>query len=347
MISLRQSTLLVLFLSAQVLFAAKLPPLPSWSAEDKARLEAGEIVVGSALLEKEFTMPDRDQAIAGVEVVIEAVEELPQQAGFEALGENSVIGGLHLLKYFGESPGGYLIDPQRLLSMQERQDFLYGLKVHAEVSKVPVYFYLFDKKQRVPEGYQPEQIYQRLFEDKSKPVVIVYYYMGAPMRTQSALVGGQSEQVPEWHVRELLWNSADKAKEKSDVFDQLDALLGQVSMRLFWVEELLNELVVQLDGIAKKNEAVKQPAKARGRLAGLFKGGAKFQPEWLVIGFASLSALLGGVLWWCRRTYVFPDTPSPARLGGERGGVCGGVLRFSDSQQPPSEQEKRFREDFF
>ncbi|WP_018970565.1 hypothetical protein [Rubritalea marina] len=328
--------------------AAKLPALPEWSEEDKQRLEAGELIVGGALLADEFVIPEREQNVTpSVEVVIEAVEEKPQEPGFEVLDQNSTIFGRHLLNYFGEQASSHLVDPQQLLSMQERQDFLYALKVHADVAKVPVYVYLFDEEQRVPEGYHPEQNFKRVFKSVEKPILIVYYYMGAPMRSQLALVGGQSSEVPDWHMRELLWNSSDKAKEKSDVFDQLDAFLGQVSMRLFWVEELLDELVVENRSPLEVAEEANTSEVGSSKLYQNLIAKVNLSVEQLMLSLSVFILILTSFLWWWKRRYIFPDTPSPRRLGAKNGGTCGGVLAFRDAHESPSEQGKRFDKDFF
>jgi hypothetical protein len=323
---------------------AKLPALPTWKAEDKERLRNGEIVVGIGLLTDEL---QKKQESAEVEVIIEAVQEKPSLPGTETLSDEAVISASYLTKYFGGSPSESLIDPQQLLSMQERADMKYALEEHEKESAVPIYVYLFDAKQKLPKGYSPQEVYTQSFADNESPVVLVYYYMGAPERSEFLLAGGASDEVPEWQVRELLWNSAHKAREKSDVFDQLTGFVGQLSMRLFWVEEILDELRHQsLVPIPSESESANDVPKT-GKLHRIW---AESIAPHLVNGLLAAGGFLlivGGVFFFCvLRRYRFPDAPSPSRLGGAVGGVSGGVLRYRDSRVPPSMQKKQFKKDF-
>ncbi|MFC5051662.1 hypothetical protein ACFPK9_13745 [Rubritalea spongiae] len=327
---------------------AKTPPLPTWSAEDKERLRKGEIVVGIGLLTDALEKEQAEQKPAAVEVIIEAVQAKPQLPGMEELSGEAVINAAYLEKYFGQRPEGALIDPQQLLSMQERADLKYALDQHKEVSEIPMYVYLFDAKQQLPEGYTPQEVYDKSFVENEEPVVLVYYFMGAPSRSEFLLAGGASEEVPEWQVRELLWNSAHKAGEKSDIFDQLNGFVGQLSMRLFWVEEILNELrhqFVQAGPAAEEGES--QTHAKTEKLKEVWD--SMLAPHVMdVLMYVLISLLAAGAVFLIvyTRRYRFPENPSPQRLGGAVGGKSGGLLRYRDARVPPSMQRKQFEKDF-
>ncbi|MFT5881591.1 MAG: hypothetical protein ACI9FG_000076 [Crocinitomicaceae bacterium] len=328
--------------------AAKLPPLPVWNDVDKARIKEGEIVVGMALLtaanpKKEDGTPEREQK---VEVIIEAVDAKPSLNRHKQLEENSEISGVHLEHYFSNKPEGYLVDPQKLLSMQEGIDFNYALDMHMEESELPIYVYLFDLAQKVPDGYEPQKVYETVFKENKDPIVIVYYYIGAPERSDFLLSGGVSDRVPEWQVKELLWNAAHKAREKSDVFDQLDGFVGQLSMRLFWVEEILREMIAESVTPIVGQKSSSKPK--TDNLVEMLDSAAEIEIPMLFYMSAG-GVLLVGIagVWFMKRKLYFPECPSSCRLGGDVGAKSGGILSYRNRQQPPSAQREQIGKDFF
>ena len=334
--------------AASLSMAAKLPPLPVWNDVDKTRIKEGEMVVGIALLtdagpKKEDDTPEPEQ---GVEVIIEAVDAKPSLDRHKQLEENSEISGVHLEHYFGKKPEGYLVDPQQLLSMQERIDFKYALAMHMEESELPIYVYLFDSAQKVPEDYVPRKVYDTVFKENKDPIVIVYYYIGAPERSDFLLSGGVSDRVPEWQVKELLWNAAHKAREKSDVFDQLDGFVGQLSMRLFWVEEILREMIVE--SVKSAVDQQSSPDSKADKFVQMLDSAAEVEVP-LLVYWISGGVLLVGIagVWFMKRKLYFPESSSPCRLGGDVGAKSGGILSYRNRHQAPSAQREQFGKDFF
>ena len=332
--------------SVSSLAAASLPALPRWSEVDQLRLKSGEIVVGQALL-TEAGVKKKVDTPQVAEVLIEAVEEKPSLVENQKLASDSEISGVHLQRYFGERPAVSLVDPQELLSMQERADLQHALELHSKESDVGLYVYLFDAGQNLPSGYDERSVYESLFADSAEPVVIVYYFLEAPLRSRLLLAGGAGDKIPEWRVRELLWNTASKAQEKSAAFDQLDDFVGQLSMRMFWIEETLREFDDQQPLV----EAVKAEEKVEARaekIKGFWENTAKHYMLKVVLSVVSIAALMGVcVLFWCRRRYVFPDFASTPRLGGVVGGRFGGVLSYRDPHLPPSDQKNKVEVEFF
>ena len=329
--------------------AAKLPPLPVWNAADKARIKDGEMVVGLALLtaedpKKEGAATEQTQS---AEVIIEAVEAKPSLDTHKQLAENSEISGVHLEHYFGKKPEGFLVDPQQLLSMQERIDLKYALDTHMEESELPIYVYLFDSAQKVPKNYNPQKVYDTVFKENEVPLVIVYYYIGAPERSDFLLTGGVSDKVPEWQVKELLWNAAHKAREKSDVFDQLDGFVGQLSMRLFWIEEILREMIVEAVTPMVSQEKAGEINKINKLVGILDSVGSVEVPSgvYWCLGVLLIAGTAG--IWITKRKLYFPASPSSPRLGGDIGAKSGGILSYRNRHQPPSAQRERIGKDFF
>ncbi len=328
--------------------AAKLPPLPKWNAEDREKIKEGKLIVGVALLTKDgLKKKEETKEVQKVEVIIEAAAEKPSLDTHDNLEEDSEISGDHLEHYFAKRPESSLVDPQQLLSMQERADLQYVLELHSSESDLPIYVYLFDKAQKVPEAYFPEKVYQQTYTGNEVPLVIVYYYIGAPERSDFLLAGGASDQVPDWQVRELLWNAAHKAREKFDVFDQLEGFVGQLSMRLFWIEEILRELIVVIPAVEEVLEPVKKSSKPQQIIKIVDEAMTpELSKALLFTILGSVMALVAGICFMQRKLH-FPKNPTPPRMGGARGAKSGGILSYSNPRVSPSMQREQFEKNFF
>jgi len=339
-----------LFLVMGSVGAVDLEPLPVWRDEDLVLLKKGELKPGLALLTKDgLKKKDEEKPADPKDKLEEKVEEkivlVPEKPGIDLIplpDDRSEISRRLLEVYFDEDPKDGLNDPQGLLSMQERMDIQYAIDTHEEVSPVPIYLFVFDEFQMVPEGYGPEEMFEKHFDGSEVPRMIVYYYMGAPERTGFYLGGGASEEVPEWQMRELLSNAAYAAREKSDVFAQLDDFMGQLSMRLFWIEQLMDRVNAGAEVMGA--EAVRQE-KGEGVVGGVVRN--LILPKLLALGgtLVAFGLLLWGYVWFKgRKRYAFPEVGDIGRLGGERGASFGGVLSFRNSSEPPSDQRRQFKD---
>lgn len=337
---------------------AELPPLPEWSEADLQQLKKGELIPGQALLtekglpkkdEKEQDKEDPKDKLpekAEEKLEIKPVPEKPEIDPIPLPADRTEIPSKMLARYFSNRPEVGLNDPQELLSMQERADIGYALDTHMQESPLPIYLYLFDAQQMVPAEYDPEDIYERFFAGDEKPVVIVYYFLDQPERSKFYLGGGASSTVPEWRKRELLSNAAHTAREKSEVFSQLEDFVGQLSMRLFWVEQIMAK---GFDPDSEEeNEGHPAVKKARGLLPDL----ASLWKDVLLPRLLGLSGLvIGGLfcgglflLYHARRRHHFAELPVKKRLAAKRGANCGGILNYRDANLPPSDQKSQFEE---
>lgn len=340
---------------------ATLPPLPEWNEEDQVRLKKGELIVGRALLtlegdpkpkvnpEDPIAEPEEPRAVEVPEPIV-PVPARPELDPIPVSSDRTEIHQKLLERYFNSRPEPGLIDPQHLLSMQESEDTRYAFREHSAESSLPIYFFLFDAHQKVPEACSPQFVYDRLFAADGQPVVIIYYFMGEPSRTQFFLGGAVGDDVPEWQLRELLVNASHTAAEKTDIFDQLDDFVGQLSMRLFWVEKMLEELVNKALPQEVKQENQKKDQVDYGKWFGALSSlGVNVAPYILVlvsgvVGIISCAAL--GFFWMRNRRYIFPVSDGgKGRLGAPRGVSSGGVLSFRNMDQPPSEQTAQFEQD--
>lgn len=330
---------------------AKMPPLPSWNEADKALLKKGEIIVGRSLLVSGVIVavdPDADDDTNAVaEQEISLVPELPELSSEVAGSKAGILSDEVLEKYFKQKHSYGLVDPQRLLSMQERADLEYALNVHVADEGLPIRLFLFDTGQGVPSRFSPDKVFKELYEEEENESVMVYYFRGQPKQARFYLGGGNSEYLEGWELRELLYNATSSAREKSEFFAQLEGFIGQLSMGLFWVEQRLEELVVSP---AKQSTNTQQDGASGGKVQQLVAycmeaiGAYGSRLLWLTLG--SVLLLLSLLVYRLKRRYRFPVMVGGSRLGGSVGGRSGGVLRYSDPRVPPSEQREQFNETF-
>lgn len=351
---------LAVFLFVAPLWAAKeeLPPLPEWTEDDLTKLQQGELLPGQALLTEKGLPKKEDKSQekedpkdklpekAEEKIEIKPVPEKPAIDPIPLSADRTEIPEKMLARYFGAKPVVGLNDPQQLLSMQERADIGYALDTHMHDSPVPIYLYLFDAQQTVPEEYEPGQVYEKFCADDETPSVIVYYFLGQPERSKFHLGGGASANVPEWRKRELLSNAAHTAREKSEIFSQLEDFVGQLSMRLFWVEQLMAKGIVPDDEEgAGEHAAVKKAKSLLPDLSALWNDVIAPRLLGLLGMVGGFVLLFGGFLFYRSRCrHDFAELPVKKRLSAKRGANCGGILNYKDANLPPSEQKEQFEE---
>ena len=166
--------------------------LPVWSKKDRARLLRGELIAGADIL----------PAVGNLEPELPAVEDLEY--------DPDVIPPEFLSVYFDSNPEGYLIDPQRLLSMQETLDREGFLIYHANDSALDIKMYLFDERQKIPDFYSIQQLCQQRYAG-GPLTAVVFSFLGDPSRNQIAFGGDGAAEVSESEVRKILESSMIKA----------------------------------------------------------------------------------------------------------------------------------------
>ena len=311
--------------------------LPQWTKEERRKLERGEIIPGASLL------VDDGESV---------VEQLPKPEKVEALPEPPpqpeydprMIPSKHLAAYFQQAPGSFLIDPQRLLTMQERMDREGFLQYHAEDSGIDVRLYLFDALQRIPSPYSLSKLVGERYAS-GPPTAVVCYFVGDPSRTMLAFGGEGADKIDAGNVRKILASSMVKSLEESEPAEQVEAFIVQLSIKLYWLEKSLREDGVTVNG----GQAGKEVAHVAGDTTG--KGGkpagvmARLRPHltYLLIGLGGLflcvvSAFSAVYLWRRNRHYRFPVLELPCRLGADYGAGVGAVIGFSDVFGSPASQ---------
>jgi hypothetical protein len=316
-------------LSAGLAAGAVDPPVPAWREEDRKALESGELVPGLALLTEEVP-PDE---VAPDEVPAPAAGELDGPDG-----ESPEVAERYLDAYFGKRPETFLVDPQNLLGSKDGRDRESFLKYHAGDSEVDLFIYLFDAHQRIPSEVREEEIVERFFSD-GKPAVVVYYYLGAPEKSDIYISPTLSDSVSAADQRRALVSSVEEALEKPAALAQFEAFCVQLSIRIYWMERAA--------GLVKEAPEVPLPRRAREAETAMAENPALVQAKqwgqrYGVSGGIMAGALLvvAGGLGIARRQarHRFPVFEVPARLGGSHAAGIGAVISFGSTTQSPSSQ---------
>ncbi len=313
-------------LSAGTTLAA-VTPLPEWQAGDKEALKKGELVPGLQLLANESQALPEPQ-----EVEPPKLEEIAQAAA-----PAPVVAEQYLEAYFGERPKHFLVDPQALLSDKDSRDRENFLKYHAGDSAIDLFVYLFEGHQEIPSEVREEEIVERHFS-AGKPAVVVYYYLGAPEKSDIYVSPLIADSVSAADQRRALASSVGEALEKPDKVAQFEAFCVQLAIRIYWMERAAG-LVTEVETAPLVRPLVKaeekEPSVLKARVESIF---AEWGPFAGIMG-AAVMVVAGGLAFASRRArYRFPVFDVPPRMGGAHAAGIGAVISFGSTTQSPSSQ---------
>ncbi len=258
---------------------------------------------------------------------------LPQEAPGLPLPERFVPA------YFRERPTQFLVDPQQLIHPSDAKEHLEFLNYHASDSAIDLYVYVFDARQNLDGALRPEEVVDAVFAS-GKPAAVVHYFMGKPQRAALYLSPALAEIVPQAERNRALETAVERATVDSAPSKQLEKFLIQLSIRISWMERLLDA-----DGkedAVPEPELVAQPAAGdTGLLSKKERLLAAVRPYGVPVA-AGLGALVfGWLLRWrlkSRAQYRFPDLAVEPRLGGRHAAGIGGVITFASAATPPATQ---------
>ena len=177
------------------------------------------------------------------------------------------------------------------------------------------------------------------FFSEGKPAVVVYYYLGAPQKSDIYVSPQLSETVSAPEQRRALISSVEEALEKPDALAQIEAFCVQLSIRIYWMERaaglVKDEPATPVARRAKEEAPAKAEsptvlqAKAWGRRYGV-PGGIMASALLIVAGGLSVARQ--------RARFRFPSFDVPPRLGGSHAAGIGAVISFGSTTQSPSSQ---------
>lgn len=314
--------------------------LPSWTQEDLGNLNSGELVPGSSLLGSvalDFLNSDAEIVIEVDPEVRDLPDEEPEEEGWSTRIKESF-----LSSYFHELPRGFLTDPQHLLTTQEFRDREGFLNYHARDTDIDLYIYLFDGLQEIPPNESIDGII-RDHIDQSKPVAVVFYFLGMPEKSQLAFSEKVAGSVVQEEREKVLRMAVEEALEKSDPSSQLESFSSQLSIRLYWLEKVVarDGQGGELGGRFILPDSMELPVEEKN-----LWGDLKSQPvlfysllSLAVIIAAILLGLLGRSIARKRRVYVFPDAEGNLLLEAPHAPGVGGMITFLSVALPPSSQK--------
>ncbi|MGB0328511.1 MAG: hypothetical protein ACPGJR_13365 [Akkermansiaceae bacterium] len=312
------------------------PQLPNWNEHELRDLESGNYVPGSSLIGKlarEILESDKVEVIVGpseTEALTEEVKVDPR-----LIPEDALPG------YLVDRPTVYLMDPQKLLTSQETTDLETSLGFHVQQVSIPIYLYLFDTEQELPEVLDLAGLVEQKF-DPEKPAAVVFYFRGAPDRADLCFTRRIEDLASEAEMGRVKLPARTEAGEMSDATSQLDVFATQLSDRLAVLEKTIVEKGGQLiPDEMKVGDSLVLEAEQKSWWSSLAENEAVFWTG-VGIGVCAIAALLGSLGSWIssiRSAYIFPDAEGSTLFDAPHAAGVGGVLSFSSSQTPPSRQE--------
>jgi len=316
--------------------------LPGWDENELEDLESGHLIPGSSLLgqrARDYLLSEND----GLIVLDPSVRDLPEEV---LLGEDFLVSSIDptfLDRYFQTRPGGFLVDPQQLLTTQEYRDREGFLNYHAGDTAIDFYFYLFDGRQEVPEGESAQRVVNDLFQGE-RAVAVVFYYLEMPKRTGVGFSKKVRESVSAGELDKILEMSVEEALEESDPTSQIESFSVQFSIRLYWLEKMVarnrsDGSTLDSAALLKLEEIVEGESGFFDRLGdnplilyGFMVGG--------VLVPAVLLGILGRYYAERKREYIFPDAQGDPLLGAPHAAGVGGVISYASVSLPPSSQRE-------
>ncbi len=233
-------------------------------------------------------------------------------------------------EYFARRPPQFLVDPQHLLTEQKINDLERFLEYHSEESPFDIYLMVFGPNQTVPDEISLAAKHQEWFGGKENAVLVAYRMM-EPDKTAIEMGSKVRSSLPESAFQKVFDHCVGEATVASIPADQLERLAIELSIRLYWVSDVLEqqsqgakltetqvvEAVTTVTAVAPGEEA--PPAKQDGGfswLPAIIATGA-------ALGVLALIVLLVRMVLGENRIYLFPERRSDVRLGARySGGSC-------------------------
>lgn len=337
-------------------FAQDLAPLPEWQEADLAALKKNARSTKGDKGSKSDKKAEKDAAvepaalIPGVALLTderppeEAGEPKPEPMAYEAPAPGEIsdqpvpqVSEEFWSAYFAERPASFLLDPQKLLSPAVAEQRLNFLKYHAGDSSIDLFVYVFDGPQEIPGEVRAEELVERFFS-AGRPAAVVLYFLGSPDRSELMLSPAITDAISPLEQRRTLQSSVTSAMEKSHPAEQLEAFTLQLSIRLYWMERVMNGGPEATPAVAATPvEPRTEKDERKERLLAMARPWAL--PAGAGAGGLLLLFLLR--LWWkARAKFRFPEFDVEPRLGGDHAAGVGAVISFSSPALPPGRQRE-------
>ncbi|MCX8495203.1 MAG: hypothetical protein ORN51_03370 [Akkermansiaceae bacterium] len=244
--------------------------------------------------------------------------------------------------YFGKRPDSYLIDPQKLLSPSDFRNRLAFLNYHASDSAIDLFVFVIGRDQEIPAGIQLDEMIRRFFSS-GRPAVIVFYYPNSVQRSTLLLSPSIASTIPLTEQRRILESAVMQASRKTNLSEQTEQFLVQLSIRIFWMEQMISGKSAQSEEAPHTilNPALIKSAAKAARFAKLQEVGMRLMiPAASALGTLAIIALLVALRRLTTR-HFFPVHPVETRLGGDHAAGIGAVITFASAKVPPASQREQ------
>lgn len=245
-------------------------------------------------------------------------------------------------KYFAKKPNQYLVDPQALITSQQRKTIEKLLSNHAADSTIDLYLFVFRGDQQLPADGKNKDFMARHFAN-GKPAAVLYYYLGMPARTGLDLSPSISKTVSASERDRSLQGSLVRAMRQNGSFEQLSEYLMQFSVRTYWMERMMDEASVK--PVVQTPKAVLPDLQNVEKEENLLDSIPDQLKKPALLAACALGALvvLSALVWWLRSRarLKFPECAIEARLGGPHAAGIGAVVNFASPDVSPALQRKQ------
>lgn len=328
----------MLITGCRMAFADVAPALPSWDPQDRKQMIDDGWIAGGFILTDESAPPDDSVPEAALHLDDPSDEELAF-----TLEDGNEVSGEYVADYFSKRPDGHLVDPQNLLSESERNHLGEFLNSHSADSAIDLNVYVFGSDQQIPGDVRDEELAERLYSE-GKPAMVIFYYLGSPKRSAMYLSPVMTDTVSAAEQRRALESSELQALGTTKPFNQVEAFLEQMSIRIYWMERMADGTAEGTMENIPDGERARAFHKSRNRVEEPVK-----IPSWIITAAWFFAAGSGGVIalwclviWWRGRVrYRFPEFGVEPRLGGNHGAGVGAVISFASPAVPPAMQRNQ------
>lgn len=244
-------------------------------------------------------------------------------------------------RYATSVPKDFLIDPQGLLRGGEGRERREFLRYHSSDSLIDLYVLIFKGDQMLfnSAGLSDHLLEQR---GKTKPAVMIHYFMGRPDRTQLHLSAELMGIVPQSEQYRALDNAFKRAKSGVSPMDELEKFMVQTSIGIYRMERLLTAgSASPTPLVIPKSENAGEQEREQERRVFI----ETLKAQWSHYGLkVILGVLLLVSLWLLRRrhlrraSFTFPDGEARERLGASHAAGVGAIISFAKSSPPPAAQ---------
>jgi hypothetical protein len=251
----------------------------------------------------------------------------------------------HKDAYVGKRPEVFLVDPQGLLGVGEREERTAFLNYHAGDSAIDLYVYLCQADQEIPKDWHGEGWVDKVFGG-GRPAAAIFYHLGKPQASTMLVTRQIAEKVSVLERGRAMENAVMQALKKSDKTGQLQTFLIQMSIRIYWMERIMNGDKAETSAAPLNDKAASKKSAAKGieKFRPLIDMVAPHvMPGGLAIGTIVLLGVMRVVLRH-RARYRFPEFEVEPRLGGPHAAGVGAVLSFGRAAPSPAYQREQMPE---